>query len=84
MMHQPLPANCAMNVDPGLPPGYVPQCPAANGKRADCKNITHGPGGVSMFSKFSSRSGEEDSRVSEEGSRSLSVLLLLRLLCQSG
>ena len=54
MMHQPLPANCAMNVDPGLPPGYVPQCPAANGKRADCKNITHGPGGVSMFSKFSS------------------------------
>jgi hypothetical protein len=55
MLHQPLPANCAPNQDPGLPPGYVPQCPtqAAHG-HADCKNISHGPGGVSMFSKFSS------------------------------
>lgn len=42
IMHQELPANCAQNVDPGLAPGYVPQCPdGPKGTMVPCSNITH-------------------------------------------
>ena len=33
------------NVDPGLPPGYIPQCRGSDGKTFECKNITRAPGG---------------------------------------
>lgn len=37
IMHQPLPANCAADVEPGLPPGYVPMCPGGpGGKTVPC------------------------------------------------